>query len=270
MAALGIVHPVGEPRRLVATFDDVGLPVAVEVGQRRGRKVAVRREPGEPGQGGPAGRVDGVLFLAQRWRHRIEGAVPEVAERQRGPNGRGVARLRVAGRVFHGYEPALGAVRVEGLVTAGVRSGRVADTDEHGVIGRGVGGGGAAERGDRGCRIDGYAARPGGPARHGPPVFQRKGIDITGSVSDDHGWLAPESGDVGRGQGDGMTRVRQGLRPDPDEGPDADLPESQYRRPHQHHDHGDGTPGPPATPCFRGPRPAFGAGRHAALAVTRR
>ena len=142
VAALGIMHAVGDPGCLVATFDDVGLAVAVEVGQRRGRKVAVRREPGEPGQGGPGGRVDGVLFLAERWRHRVEGAALEVAESQRGPHGRGVAGLRVAGRVLHGDEPALGAVGVEGLVTAGVRGGRVADPDEHGVIGRpGVAGG---------------------------------------------------------------------------------------------------------------------------------
>ena len=43
----------------------------------------------------------------------------------------------------------------------------------------------------------------------GLPSCQRKGVDITGAVPDDHSRLAPEGGDVGRGQGDGMAGVRQ-------------------------------------------------------------
>ena len=134
MTAPGVVHAVGDPRRLVATLDDLGLAVAVEVDQGRGREVAVRREPGEPGQGGAGGGVERVLLLAQRRGHRVECGALKIPERQRCSHSRGMACLGVTGRVLHGHEPALGGIGVERLVPAGLWRGRVADAHEDGVI----------------------------------------------------------------------------------------------------------------------------------------
>ncbi len=63
---------VGHTRRRVTAFDDLGLPVAVEVGQRRRGEAAVGGEEGPAGQDRPVGRLEGVLLLPEgRSHHRV-------------------------------------------------------------------------------------------------------------------------------------------------------------------------------------------------------
>ena len=65
VAAVGVVHAVGDAGGRIASLDDLGLSVAVEVGQRRRGEVAIGLEPGEPVQQCTVGCVEGVLILPE-------------------------------------------------------------------------------------------------------------------------------------------------------------------------------------------------------------
>ncbi len=253
--ALAVLDPLREPGCLVAAFDYLGLVVAVQVGERRGRKAAVRREPGEPSQRGARGGIERVLLLADRGRYYV-GAALEVADGEGGDHRRRVAPALVGGRVAHPLQPAPGPVGVESLITAHVGVSGVASTHKDGVVGRG-----RVEGGHRRRRVDGRTPGAGRPARHGGAVGEEEGVDVAGPVAHYHRREAVQGRDIGRGKGDGATPVREQVGPDLDyagaRGGDG-LSGKRSRADGGGHDdgcqHGRGQP-PPKSAIFSGKGP---------------
>ena len=118
VTAVGIGHAVGDAGGRVAPLDDLGLPVAVEVGQRGRGEVAVGLEPREPVQHRPVRCVEGVLVLPERACRHV-GAALEVADGERRLHA--AVRSGVGRRVRLLDEPLVAARWADGLVAAHCR-----------------------------------------------------------------------------------------------------------------------------------------------------
>ena len=168
----GVRLAVGHPGGRVAPLDHLGLPVSVEVGQRRGGEPAVGGEEGPPGQDRAGGSAEGVLVLAQRRGHHPGGPV-EVSHGQRS-----LHPMEPVG-VRGGPAPELGTGVGEGVVPPHPGIGGVAGPHEHGVGARPV-------RRDRRGRVDGGAARMGRPATDRAAVGQVERPQVAVTVADHH------------------------------------------------------------------------------------
>ena len=198
MAAVGVVLTEGQAGGGVASLDDLGPTVAVEVGQRRRGEVAVGLEPGKPGELGSVGRVEGVLLLPQRAGRHVEPAL-QVAHGEGGLNA--VVRGGIGAGIGLLHEPGVAAVRADGLIAAARGHRGVTRPHEDGVQ-RAPG----RDGGHRGTRVH---RRAGLIGPYPGPGGQVEAEDVAGLVAHHDGGTAGEVGHVGRGQGDRVRPVGQ-------------------------------------------------------------
>jgi hypothetical protein len=221
----------------VTALDHLGLPVAVEIGQRRGGEPAVGGEERPSREHRAVGGVDGVLVL-------VPATVPPLRSfRSRFPTARKPARRGArSGRGV--LLPQLGTRVVEGVVTADTGLRGVAGTDEH-VVGSGCRSG-CHRRG----RVDGappvWAGHPRPPIRStgGTPTDCRPGHRPPPTVPRRPGWRPTGSSGRWGFRRRAAPAARSRMRP--------------LRRGRQASTRRRAFPAavrPPAFPPLRGPRP---------------